>query len=91
MDNIFVGRQPIFDRDSNLYAYELLFRDGSENAAGVVDGDQATSRVIINVFLEIGLDRIVGAQRGLHQLHAALFCRSGIAAAARRTRGAGGP
>ena len=63
MDNIFVGRQPIFDRDSNLYAYELLFRDGSENAAGVVDGDQATSRVIINVFLEIGLDRIVGPQR----------------------------
>jgi len=63
MENIFVGRQPIFDRDSKLYAYELLFRDGSRDHAGVVDGDQATSRVIINAFLEIGLDRIVGPHR----------------------------
>ena len=63
MDNIFVGRQPIFDRESNLYAYELLFRDGSQNSAGVLDGDQATSQVIINVFLEIGLERIVGPHR----------------------------
>ena len=63
MENIFVGRQPIFDRNSNLYAYELLFRDGSQDHAGVLDGDQATSRVIINVFLEIGLDRMVGPHR----------------------------
>ena len=63
MENIFVGRQPIFDRNSNLDAYELLFRDGSRDDAGVLDGDQATSQVILNVFLEIGLDRIVGPHR----------------------------
>jgi EAL and modified HD-GYP domain-containing signal transduction protein len=73
MDNIFVGRQPIFDRDSNLYAYELLFRDGAQNSAGVLDGDQATSQVIINVFLEIGLDRIVGPHRAFINLTRRFF------------------
>lgn len=63
MDDFFVGRQPIFDRESRLYAYELLFRDGSGNQAGGLDGDHATSRVIVNVFLELGLDRIAGSHR----------------------------
>ncbi|MBK5931056.1 EAL and HDOD domain-containing protein [Halochromatium salexigens] len=63
MDEIFVGRQPIFDRNSKLYGYELLFRDGSGNYAGELDRDQATSQVIVNVFLEFGLDRIVGPHR----------------------------
>jgi len=73
MENIFVGRQPIFDRNSNLYAYELLFRDGSQDHAGVLDGDQATSRVIINVFLEIGLDRMVGPHRAFINLTRRFF------------------
>lgn len=60
MQDIFLGRQPIFDRDLNVYAYELLFRRGTQNQAGQFDGDQATSQVIINTFIEIGLDNIVG-------------------------------
>ena len=61
MQDIFVGRQPIYDRDLNVVAYELLFRSGTENRAGPLDGDQATSQVILNAFVEIGLDRVVGA------------------------------
>ena len=68
MDEIFVGRQPIFDRNSNLYGYELLFRDGSGNYADEMDGDRATSQVIVNVFLEFGLDRIVGPHRAFINL-----------------------
>lgn len=68
MDEIFVGRQPIFDRNSKLYGYELLFRDGSGNQANEPDGDQATSQVIVNVFLEFGLDRIVGPHRAFINL-----------------------
>lgn len=60
MQDIFIGRQPIFDRDMNVFAYELLFRSGTQNSAGVFDGDQATSQVIVNAFIEIGLDQIVG-------------------------------
>lgn len=60
MQDIFVGRQPIFDRDLRVYAYELLFRAGHDNQAGFIDGDQATSKVISNAIVEFGLDDIVG-------------------------------
>jgi c-di-GMP phosphodiesterase len=60
MQDVFVGRQPIYDRQLDVYAYELLFRSGEGNHAGVMDGDQATSQVILNTFMEIGLETIVG-------------------------------
>lgn len=62
MQDIYIGRQPIFDRKLDVYAYELLFRSGTQNHAGEFDGDQATSQVIVNAFIEIGLDQIVGEQ-----------------------------
>ncbi|WP_297526887.1 EAL and HDOD domain-containing protein [Thiohalobacter sp.] len=68
MQNIYLGRQPIFDRDLEVYAYELLFRAGETNAAGEIDGDQATSRVIANTFIELGLDEIVGPRRAFLNL-----------------------
>ena len=59
--DIFVGRQPIFDRKLNVYAYELLYRSAQQlnPATAGVSGDQATSSTIINSFMEIGLDRLV--------------------------------
>ncbi len=61
MGDIFIARQPIFDRDMNLYAYELLFRGkGDAVNANVIDGDQATSSVILNAFVDIGIDNLVG-------------------------------
>lgn len=60
MQDIFIGRQSIYDRNLNVYAYELLFRGGVDNYANVVDGDRATSKVINNAFIEIGLEQIVG-------------------------------
>ncbi len=60
--NIFVGRQPIFDRKQEVVAYELLYRAGSDNNfAEFPDGDRATTEVIINSVLDIGLDSIVGS------------------------------
>lgn len=56
---IFVGRQAIYTDKLEVYAYELLFRDGNVDAANIVDGNQATSQVIINAFLEIGVEQIV--------------------------------
>ena len=57
---IFIGRQPIYDRRLQVYAYELLYRSGEENTAGMPDGDQATSQVILNAFTEIGIEHLVG-------------------------------
>ncbi len=60
MHDAFVGRQPIFDKNMAVYAYELLFRNGEQNHAGVIDGNQASSQVMLNTFTEFGLDSIVG-------------------------------
>ncbi len=59
-DIIFVGRQPIYNQHLDVVAYELLYRDSSQNSAGRADGDAATSKLLINTLLEIGLDNLVG-------------------------------
>lgn len=62
MSDIFVGRQPIFDRKLKVYGYELLFRSGNTNNAafGSISADSATSNTIVNSFMEFGLDKLVG-------------------------------
>ena len=61
MEDLYLARQPIYDRKLRVSAYELLFRAGHSSSADVVDGDQATSQVLINTFMEFGLDTIVGS------------------------------
>lgn len=56
----FLARQPIYDRQLRVFAYELLFRADSSDQANVPDGDQATSDVITSALMDIGLDNIVG-------------------------------
>ncbi|MFW2373339.1 MAG: EAL and HDOD domain-containing protein [Gammaproteobacteria bacterium] len=62
MPDIYVGRQPIYNKDLGVFGYELLFRTGTNNAAVITDitADGATSTTIINSFLEIGLEKLVG-------------------------------
>ncbi|OUS28412.1 hypothetical protein A9Q99_12890 [Gammaproteobacteria bacterium 45_16_T64] len=55
----FVARQPIFDRNSSMVSYELLYRKGTTNATGELEApDTATSEVIISSFMEMGLEKI---------------------------------
>ncbi|MBN1971979.1 MAG: EAL domain-containing protein [Candidatus Delongbacteria bacterium] len=61
--DIFVARQPIFNKDLTVYAYELLFRSGFEKAVEIPDQDIATSNVIHRSFVDIGLDDLVGGKR----------------------------
>ena len=56
---VFVGRQQIYDSNLNVIAYELLFRSGTANRADLVDGDAATSQMLINAVIEIGLENLV--------------------------------
>ncbi|WP_298862327.1 EAL and HDOD domain-containing protein [uncultured Gimesia sp.] len=62
MNELFVARQPIFDGDLNIFAYELLFRNSEQNQANVINGDQATSQVLLNSLIEIGLPNLVGSK-----------------------------
>lgn len=66
--DVFIGRQPIYDRDLNLVAYELLFRSGDVSTADVIDGDQATFTVMLNALVEIGLPRLVGDKKAFINL-----------------------
>ncbi len=59
MAEIFIGRQPIYTPDLNVYAYELMPHCANDNGE-TIDADKATSQVIINAFMEIGIDKLVG-------------------------------
>ncbi len=58
----YVARQPIFDRDRKVFGYELLFRDGLENAFTGTDAD-AASRATLDNSLLIGLDTLCDGRR----------------------------
>src|SRR5438093_1215597 len=60
MERVLVSRQPIYRADLSQLGYELLFRNSDQDVASFSDGDQATAEVIVNTFMEIGLDEMVG-------------------------------
>jgi len=60
----YAARQPILDREKNLYAYELLFRDGLANVFPDIDGDEATSKMIAGSQFNFGLDDFLGDKPG---------------------------
>ncbi|PKM46149.1 MAG: hypothetical protein CVV05_04010 [Gammaproteobacteria bacterium HGW-Gammaproteobacteria-1] len=61
--DVFVARQPIFNRSQQVVAYELLYRARDEKHADIRDPDLATTEVFINTFMDIGLDRVTGQRR----------------------------
>ena len=55
----FLGRQPIYDGQREIRAYELLYRQhAAEDAARFADGDRASAEVQLEAFLEIGLPTV---------------------------------
>ena len=57
----YVARQPIFDREEKVFGYELLFRDGLENA---FHGDSnEASRATLDRTLLMGLDVLCDGRR----------------------------
>lgn len=60
----YAARQPILDRNKALFGYELLFRDGVDNAFPNIDGDEATSKMIEGSQFAFGLDDFLGDKPG---------------------------
>ena len=58
MEDIFIARQPIFDTKIETTFYDLLYRSSEINKASIDDATQATAKVLINAFIEVGLDTI---------------------------------
>lgn len=61
--DVFVARQPIFNRHRRIFAYELLFRDGNSNVFPGVDGDEATSSLLSSSFFTVGIEQIASGHR----------------------------
>lgn len=61
---IFVGRQPIFNIQEEVVAYELLYRRNTDNAFSEVDSDSATIQVLKNSFLTIGMKELTNGLPG---------------------------
>jgi EAL and modified HD-GYP domain-containing signal transduction protein len=59
--NVLLARQPIYNRNMGVYAYELLFRSAHQTINDI-SKDNATTQVFINAFLTIGLDNLVGTR-----------------------------
>ncbi|WP_312098822.1 EAL domain-containing protein [Niallia sp.] len=55
---VFVARQPLFNRMEEVFGYELLYRHNNINSFPMVNGDQATTDVLINSFFNIGMDKL---------------------------------
>lgn len=53
--DVYIARQPIFDRNMQVYGYELLYRKSSDNFYVEMDDDQATAELIYNSFFVFGL------------------------------------
>ncbi|MFW2372946.1 MAG: EAL and HDOD domain-containing protein [Gammaproteobacteria bacterium] len=61
MPEIFIGRQPIYNKDLEIFAYELMSRNSrsSKDEYTGHNDDMASSRLILGAFLDIGIDKLV--------------------------------
>jgi c-di-GMP-related signal transduction protein len=61
--DFFVARQPIFNRQKKIFAYELLFRSDMSNSFPGLDGNFATSNLLSSSFFTVGIDKIAGRKK----------------------------
>ncbi len=67
---IFVGRQPIVDRDQHVVAYELLFRSSKDATfADFAEASSAATRVIVNTFASLGMEAVLGRAQGFFNVN----------------------
>ena len=62
--DVFIGRQPIFNINEEIVAYELLYRSQTENAIQNTDSDTATVDVLVNYFLSMGIKEVTKGKPG---------------------------
>jgi len=66
-ERISLGRQPVLDKNSNIFGFEILVRSESSLASGFGDGTSASANAIMNTLSDFGLKELVGKR------HKALF------------------
>ncbi|WP_448246528.1 EAL and HDOD domain-containing protein [Thalassotalea agariperforans] len=65
----FVARHAILDRDENVFAYELLYRNSKKNYFPTeVSDDKATARLFFDTLLFFGIDKLVNDKKAFINL-----------------------
>jgi len=75
MQQIYIGRQAIFDKNYQVTSYELLFRSAEGKVDG--EGDYMTSKVLVGALMDIGLEQVSG-HKLVHINASESFLESGV-------------
>ncbi len=75
---IYLARQPVFDRDLTAVAYELLFRSGNVTRAIIDDANAASMQVLVNAFSEFGLEKITSGKPALVNITHDILVQGGL-------------
>ncbi|MCU7554534.1 EAL domain-containing protein [Alteromonas sp. ASW11-19] len=65
----YVARQPIFDINRKVHAYEILFRDGEQNCFPDIAPDEATSKILTSTHLSLGIEEITNNKPAFINFH----------------------
>lgn len=66
----YLARQPILNLQQETVAFELLFRDGKSNSFPDIAPDKATSKIIVDNQLTMGIKEVTGNLPGFINFHA---------------------
>ena len=72
-----MARQPIFDRQMKVHAYELLFREHGHSETADIDKDRA-AKALLNALVDIGLRQLTGQTRAYLNLSEELLLSDSI-------------
>jgi len=70
---LFLGRQPILDRQQRVAAYELLFRSSHFDGPKIDDDVFLSATVINHAFTELGVEAVLGRHPGFINLNTPLL------------------
>jgi len=73
LNKVFIGRQPIINKNKKIFGYELLFRNSMVSDADVTSNIKATASVIVNAFNNVGLKRLIGEKKGFINVDAEIL------------------
>lgn len=62
MENTYIARQPIVDKEEKIFAYELLYRDAQKHS-DIENGRYASVSVITNVLNKFGIKKLLGGRK----------------------------
>ena len=61
--DVFLARQPIFNPQKQVVAYEILYRSGNKNTYDLsMNGDLATAAVVVDALINFGIKKLTGGK-----------------------------